>query len=211
MQPPPPITRAILIATTLLLFMGQVPALQFTLWRWLALPPITSDAFLGYQALTYAFVHIDPMHWLVNMLALYFFGSELENLWGARRYVHFLLASTLTAAALYLLLTLALGATAPLAGSSGAIFGMLVAFGILFPHRRILLYFIAEVTMRTAVLIFIGIEVFIMLGNLATHSAGWISEVAHLGGALGGYLMLLYWRWRPPSFRRKKPPIRRVH
>ena len=209
MQPPPPITRALLIASTILLFLGQIPALRLGLWQWLALLPVQSGLFFGYQAVTYAFVNADALQWFFNMLALYFFGSQLEGLWGTRRYIQFLLASTLMAALFYLVLTFLVGSSTPLLGGSGAVFGMLVAFGVLFPNRRLMLYFVAEVSMRTAVLVFIGIEVFMMLGNL-TSATAWIGNLAHLGGALGGYLMILYWRWRPPSFK-KKPPLRRVH
>jgi membrane associated rhomboid family serine protease len=209
MQPPPPITRALLIATTVLLFLAQIPALKLTLWTWLALAPLKSGLFWPWQALTYAFVHVDPMQWFINGLALYMFGTQLEELWGPRRYIQFLLASALTGAAAYLVLTALFFAAAPLAGASGAVFGMLLAFAILFPHRRILLFFVAEVTMRNAVLIFIGIEVFIMLGDMFTSAAGWVSNVAHLGGMLGAWLMILWWRRRPPSFRRSSP-VRRV-
>lgn len=208
MQPPPPITRALLIACTVLLFLAQVPSLRLPLLTWLSLTPIQSGFFFGYQAVTYAFLHVDPMHWFVNMLALYFFGTELENLWGEKRFIQFVLASTLMAALFYLVLTLVFGQSTPLLGASGAVFGMLAAFGILFPNRPLLLYFVAQVKMRTAVLVFIGIEVFIMLGNLG--SGAWIGNLAHLGGALGGYLMILYWRWRPPSRRRGSSPVRRV-
>jgi membrane associated rhomboid family serine protease len=211
MQPPPPITRALLIACTVLLFLAQIRPLQATEFQWLALYPLRSGLFWPWQVLTYAFVHIDVMHWLFNMLIVYYFGSQLEEIWGARRYIQFLLASSLMAAVAFLLLTLLFGSFLPLAGASGAGFGMLVAFGMLFPNRRILLFFVADVTMRNAVLIFIGIEVFLMLGNFFTASGAWVSDVAHLGGGLGGYLMLLWWRYRPPSFKRKKPSaIRRV-
>jgi membrane associated rhomboid family serine protease len=212
MQPPPPITRALLIACTVLLFLGHVPALQFSVLQWLALTPVQSGMFFGYQAVTYALVHFDPLQWIFNMMALYFFGSELENLWGERRFTQFLLASTLMGALFYVVLALLFGGSVPLTGSTGAIFGLLVAFAVLFPNRPLMLYFIAQVRMRTAVMVFIGIEIFIMLGNLGNSSGAWIANLSHLGGALGGYLMILYWRWRPPSFRRgKKPPLRRVH
>ncbi len=211
MQPPPPITRALLIVCTLLLFAAQIRPLQFMEYQWLALHPVLSGQFWPWQLLTYAFVHIDVMHWFVNMLMIYLFGSQLEEIWGERRYIQFLLACTVMGALAFLLLTLLFGTMFPLAGASGAGFGMLVAFGILFPNRRILLYFIADVTMRTAVWIFMGIEIFVMLGQMFTGSGAWVSEVAHLGGALGAYLMILWWRWRPPSFKRKKAaPIRRV-
>ena len=83
---------------------------------------------------------------------------------------------------------------------------MLVAFGVLFPHRRIQLFFVLDVTMRNAVWIFLGIDVFLMLGDLFSGTGAWVRDFAQFGGALGGYLMILYWRWRPPSFKRKKSP-----
>jgi membrane associated rhomboid family serine protease len=213
MPPPPPITRALLIACTVLLFVCHVPALQNPLILWLTLTPVQGGFFFGYQALTYALVHIDPFQWFFNMMGLYFFGSELENLWGERRFVQFLLASVLMGALFYVVLTLVFGPSVPLVGSTGALLGMLVAFGVLFPNRPLSLYFVVQVRMRTAVLVFIGIEVFMMLGNMGGLAGAWIGNLSHLGGALGAYLMILYWRWRPPSFRRttKKPPLRRVH
>lgn len=209
MQPPPPITRLLLIACTILLFLAQIPTLQALEYRWLSVYPLMSGMFWPWQVLSFGFVHIDVLHWLCNMLILYYLGSQLEDIWGERRYIQFVLASTLTAAAAFLVLTLLLQPARPLAGASGTVYGMMVAFGMLFPKRRILLFFVADVTMLQAVWIFIGIEVFLMLGNLFTASGAWITDVSHLGGALGGWLMLMWWRHRPPS-RRKSPPIRRV-
>jgi rhomboid family protein len=214
LQLPPPVTRALLIACTVLLFLAlAVRPLQMMEFQWMSLFGIRSGGFWPWQLVTYEFVHIDGLAWFFNMLMLYFFGGRLEELWGVRRYVQFLLACTLAAAAVYLLLTLALDSLVPLMGMSGITFGMLVAFGVLFPNQRIMLYFVAEVTMRTAVWVFVGLEVIMMIGQMFNAGGAWISQVAQLGGALGGYLMILYWRWRPPSFKRKKPPahIRRVH
>jgi membrane associated rhomboid family serine protease len=90
--------------------------------------------------------------------------------------------------------------------------GLLVATGMLFPFRTIRLFFVLELTQRIAVWIFLGIIVFLTLGEFANGSGAWARGLGQLGGALGGYLMILYWRWRPPSFKRKKPShIRRVH
>jgi membrane associated rhomboid family serine protease len=215
MQPPPPITRALLIACTVLLFAAQIPALAAVLYQWLALHPVLSGQFWPWQVLTYAFVHVNVLNWLFNMMMLYYFGAQLEEIWGERRFIQFLLACALTAAATYLLLsllTMLFGMLVPLIDASGVGLGMLVAFGILFPQRRIQLFFVLEVTMRNAVWIFLAIDVFLMLGDFSSGTGAWIRDVAQFGGALGGYLMILYWRWRPPSFKRKKPShIRRVH
>ena len=213
LQLPPPVTRALLIACTVLWFLGMaIRPLQYQELQWLALFPALSGAFWPWQILTFPFLHIDGMAWFFNMLMLYFLGSRLEDLWGVRRYIQFLLACTVAGALAYLLLSLLLAAV-PLMGMNSVAFGMLVAFGVLFPRQRIMLYFVAEVEMRVAVWIFAGIEVILLIGSLTTGGGAWISAVATLGGALGAYLIILYWRWRPPSFKRKKPPshIRRVH
>jgi membrane associated rhomboid family serine protease len=214
MQLPPPITRALLIACTVLMFLGvAVRPLQGLEFEWLALWPVRSGGFWPWQLVAYPLVHVDGLAWFFNMLMLYFFGARLEELWGQRRYIQFLLACTVAGAVAYALLTLLFGSAMPLTSMASVTFGMLVAFGILFPRQRIMLYFVAEVTMRTAVWVFVGIEVIMMLGSMFNGSGAWVTAVSQLGGAVGGYLMILWWRWRPPSFKRKKPPshIRRVH
>ena len=218
MQPPPPITRALLIACTVLLFAAQIPALTLLMIQWLALRPVLSG-FLPWQLLTFSFVHVSVLGWLFNMMLIYYFGSQLERIWGERRFIQFVLACVLVGAAVYLVASLLpplLGWVMPTSvmfDSSVITMGLLVAVGILFPQRTIRLYFVVEVTQRVASWVGIGIIVFIALGRFANGLGPWASSLGMLGGALGGYLMLLYWRWRPPSFRRKKPPshIRRVH
>ena len=218
MQPPPPITRALLIACTVLLFAAQIPQLLLLMGQWLALHPALSG-FWPWQVLTYSFVHVNVMNWLFNMMLLYYFGSELEGIWGERRFIQFVAASALTGAVVYLLLSLLppllgwLMPTNPMIDSSTIGLGLLVATGILFPHRPIRLFFVLDVTQRVAVWIFVGIDVFLMLGDFSNGSGAWVRDLGQFGGALGGYLMLLYWRWRPPSRKRPKPPshIRRVH
>ena len=213
-QLPPPITRALLIACTVLWFLGAaIRPIQSAELTWLTLYPVLSGSFWPWQIVTFPFMHFDAMAWFFNMLMLYFFGARLEDLWGVRRYIQFLLACTLTAALVFVALSLVVPASFPLFGLNSAMLGMLVAFGVLFPRQRLMLYFVAEVEMRMAVWIFLGIEVILMLGTLFNGGGAWASAVAQLGGALGGYLMILFWRWRPPSFKRKKPPshIRRVH
>ena len=86
MQPPPPITRALLIACTVMLFAAQVPPLLLPIGQWLALHPVLSG-FWPWQVVTYAFVHVNVLNWLFNMMMLYYFGAQLEEIWGERRFI----------------------------------------------------------------------------------------------------------------------------
>ena len=214
LQLPPPVTRALLIACSILFFLGAAARpLQNMEFLWLTLFGVSGGGFWPWQIVTYPLVHLDGLAWVFNMMTLYFFGSRLEDLWGLRRYVQFLLACSVTAAAVFLLLSLLVGVALPLWGLSSVIYGMLVAFAMLFPTQRVMFYFIAEMTMRTLVWVVFGMAIIMAIGQSFDRAGAWIGAVAPFGGALGAYLMLLYWRWRPPSFKRKKPPahIRRVH
>jgi membrane associated rhomboid family serine protease len=135
------------------------------------------------------------------------FGVELERLWGNKRYIQFLLASAVAAAATQLAFSFLFQSYAPTIGASGAIFGLLLANGMLFPRRPIALFMIVPVEMRTAVIVFGVLE---LLFGVYSGSGGMVAHFAHLGGMLGGWLMILWWRHRPPSLRRKTSPVRRV-
>jgi membrane associated rhomboid family serine protease len=117
MQLPPLITRALLIACTIALFLAAaIRPLQGLELQWLTLYPPLSGGFWPWQIVTYPFVHVDGLAWFFNMLMLYFFGSRLEEIWGQRRYIQFLLACTVAGAVTFLLLTLLFGTAFPLTG-----------------------------------------------------------------------------------------------
>jgi membrane associated rhomboid family serine protease len=200
MQPPPPVTRALLIATFAVFVLQQIPELQFGLSRWLALYPLQSGFFWPWQIVTYPFLHSDFVQLFFNLLVLYMFGIELEQLWGERRFIQFVAASGIAGAVVYLLLSLVFPAL-PFFGMAGVTFGLLLAFGMLFPHRPILVFFVWPTTMRNATIIFGAI---VLVFAVLQRGAGAATSVAHLGGMLGAYLMLLWWRRRPPRFRRVK-------
>ncbi|HPO19035.1 MAG TPA: rhomboid family intramembrane serine protease [Rubrivivax sp.] len=161
---------------------------------WFALWPLQSGMFLPWQVVSYGFLHGSLTHLAFNMLGLWMFGSELERLWGRTRYGWFLLASLLAAAATQLLVTWLSGSNVPTVGASGALYGLLLAFGMLFPNRTIMLL-IPPIPMkaRTFVIVFGTIE--LVLG-MAGRSG--VAHFAHLGGMLGGWLMIRYWRGQPP-------------
>ena len=133
------------------------------------------------------------------MLALWMFGGEIERLWGPRRYMQFLLASALAAALVQLLWTWLIGSLASTIGASGATYGLLLAYGMLFPNRMIVLL-IPPIPMKAKYFVAIFGALELVLGVLGPSG---IAHFAHLGGMLGGFLMIRYWRGKAPFGRRR--------
>jgi len=196
MPPIPPITKNLmLVCTAIFCLQYFVPLAQ-----WFALWPISSGLFWPWQVVSYAFLHGDEFHIFFNMLGLWMFGSEIERLWGQRRYWQFLLAGVLAAAAAQMLVTALTGSRAPTVGASGALFALLLAFGMLFPNRIIMpLFPPIPMKARTFVIIFGALELL-----LGLYGRSGVAHFAHLGGMVGGYLMIRYWRGQPPFGRRRR-------
>ena len=190
MPPLSPTTRNVMIVCAVAFLLSLFAPLT----RWLALWPLGSGLFMPWQLLSYALLHGDLAHLMFNMLGLWMFGAELEQLWGRRRYGQYLLASVLVAAAAQLLITAATGSNAPTVGASGALFGLLLAFGMLFPHRTVMPLF-PPIPMKARTFVFVFGALELVLG-LAGHRG--IAHFAHLGGMLGGWLMILHWRRAGP-------------
>ncbi len=155
---------------------------------WLALLGLVpQDVFAGlriWQLFTYMFVHLGLWHLALNMLMLWFFGPAIERAWGRRQFL-FYYFFTGVGAALCSWIS-AFRSPLPVVGASGAIFGLLVAYAMMFPETVILLFFIFPMKIRHAVLVLAGIN---LLGALSQPYAG-IAYFAHLGGGLCGYLYL---------------------
>ncbi|MFO1427627.1 MAG: rhomboid family intramembrane serine protease [Steroidobacteraceae bacterium] len=183
-----PATRAILMANILAFAASQLLPeafeLRFALW------PL-GYGFEPWQLVTYAFLHAGLPHIAFNMLGLVTFGNELELYWGSRRFVAFYFASVVAAALTQLLVTDLLGDATPTVGASGGIYGLLLGFAIMFPQRRVMLLF-PPIPMRAwaLALVFAGLE--LVLGVTGTSTG--IAHFAHLGGMLGGFLVMWYWR-----------------
>ena len=195
----PPIPH---VTKTLMLLCTAVFSLQFfvRLDVWFALWPLASGGFGPWQMVTYAFLHGSLFHLFFNMLGLWMFGSELERLWGARRYSYFLLAGVLAAAVAQLLVTYLANSHAPTVGASGGLFALLLAFGMLFPNRVIMpLFPPIPMKARTFVIVFGALELGLGLINY-----GSVAHFAHLGGMVGGYLMIRYWRGQAPFGTRRR-------
>jgi membrane associated rhomboid family serine protease len=158
----------------------------FALWPFTAIPGLDAH-FMPWQLLTYMFLHGNFMHILFNMFALWMFGIEVENTWGTKKFLTYYTLCGLGAAAAHLILSTTLGiASGPLVGASGGIFGVLVAYGVMFPDNRIVFFPIFfPIKARFAVGIFIVIEVLSVGGNDN------VGHLAHLGGAITGILYML--------------------
>lgn len=197
MPPIPPATKALmLICTAVFCLQLVLPLIDFLFALW----PVASGRFLPWQVVSYGFLHGGIGHLFFNMLGLWMFGSELERLWGQRRYLQFLLAGVLAAAVAQLLITYFAGSRVPTVGASGALFALLLAFGTLFPNRVIMpLFPPIPMKARTFVIVFGALE----LGLGLMGSSG-VAHFAHLGGMVGGWLMIRFWRRQPPFSRRRR-------
>ena len=196
MPPMPPITQALLLINVAAFFIDPFVGPWFK--QLFALWPL-ENGFMPWQVVTYAFLHGSIGHLFFNMLGLWMFGAELERVWGTKRFIHFYAASVLTAAAAQLLVTSLTGSIYPTVGASGGLFGLLLAFGMMFPNRIIMPLF-PPIPMKAKyfVALYGGLE--LMLGVFGDRSG--IAHFAHIGGMLGGYLMIRYWRGQAPFGKR---------
>lgn len=196
----PPVTRT-LIGVNVAMFVaellfGDVLVLKLALW------PIQSAALGGvagfqpWQLLTYSFLHGGVLHLFFNMFALYMFGGELERLWGPKRFLNLYLASVISAALAQLAVSsLASVEPYPTIGASGGVFGLLLAFGLCFPNRIVVLLF-PPIPMPAWLFVTLYGAVELYLGVTGTEEG--VAHFAHLGGMLGAWLLIQYWRGRPP-------------
>jgi membrane associated rhomboid family serine protease len=158
--------------------------------KYFGLVPFDVTHFLFvWQLATYLFLHGGWSHIIFNCLALWMFGYELERTWGSRRFLSYFFLTGIGAGLFNVLLATMFGGpevVTPVIGNSGAVYGILLAYGVLFPDRPIFLYFVIPVKAKWFVLI-IGVVEFWM--SLTQPGSG-VAHIAHLGGMLFGYLYL---------------------
>ena len=152
----------------------------FALW------PLASN-FWPWQVFSYMFMHGGFGHLFFNMLALWMFGMELENTWGSRKFAIFYLVCGVGAAFTNLLAAPLLGQGLPTVGASGAVFGVLIAFGMMFPDRPIYIYFLLPIRAKYFITFYFLLELFYGV----TGTAEGVAHFAHLGGALVGFVYML--------------------
>ena len=156
--------------------------------------------FKAWQPITYMFMHGGFFHIFFNMYTLLMFGGVVEQIIGPKKFTVFYFASGLGAAALHLLISNLTGApNIPMVGASGAIYGVLIAYAMLFPDSKMTLLF-PPVTLsaKWMVVIFAGIE--LLTGVTGTVEG--VAHFAHLGGMVVGFLLILYWKKKGSLFDR---------
>lgn len=209
----PPITKALLWSNVLVfgadLLTGSGLFVPFMLWPWGEFPvgqingELITVGFLPWQLISYGFMHGSFSHLFFNMFALLMFGSTIEQAWGQRRYAIYYFVC-LVGAGLIQLLVASLAVDAgqrpyPTVGASGAVFGLLLAFGMMFPNRQVMLL-IPPIPMKARTLVIAYGALELVLG--ITNSQSGVAHFAHLGGMLFGFGLIQYWRGRWP-FRRR--------
>lgn len=202
----PPVTRNLLIANVLVFVLQQIfpePLLaHFALWPWGAThlmqssSGLTEVGFGVWQLITYGFMHGGFTHILFNMFALWMFGTTIEQVLGARHFLIYYFVCLVVAGLCHeLVVQFVTHGFYPTIGASGAIFGVLLAFGMLFPHQRIMLL-IPPIPMPAWLFVagYGAIELFL---GVSGRESG-VAHFAHLGGMLGGVVLLQYWRGKLP-------------
>ncbi len=151
-----------------------------------ALYPL-GDGFQVWQLFTYLFMHGSFLHLLFNMFALWMFGMELENTWGSRKFLTYYIVCGIGAGISNLLVGPLFGPAAPTVGASGAIYGVLLAFGLMYPDRPIFVYLLLPIRARYFVILYILLELYAGVNG----SSDGVAHFAHLGGAAVGFVFLL--------------------
>ncbi|MBI1943167.1 MAG: rhomboid family intramembrane serine protease [Betaproteobacteria bacterium] len=191
----PPVTLALLAINIAVFLLQDIAGPALFVWFALWPPGMPGGpGFEPWQLLTYGFLHGGLTHLAFNMLALYMFGQDIERLFGARFFLQYYLASVIAAALAHLAVTALMGLPqAPTVGASGGMFGLLLAFGWYFPRRRVMLLF-PPIPMPARVFVTVYGLLELVLG--VTGTASGVAHFAHLGGMLGGWLMIEYRRRR---------------
>jgi membrane associated rhomboid family serine protease len=192
-----PVIKKLIIITATVFLLQMVVDYKINFYLGLV-PLLVWKKFFLWQLFTYIFLHGDVSHILFNLLALWMFGGELENYWGSRKFLFYFFFCGIGAGICTVIFSPY--QLIPVIGASGAIYGILLAFGWLFPNRLIYIYFLFPIPAKYFVLIY-GFLEFIYFSRGGT--GGGVAHLTHLGGLLFGLIYMAY-----PVIRQK---IRREH
>ena len=185
----PVVVKNILIINIVLFVAKELISNQIDLDKYLDLYPIGTPNFKPHQFISYMFMHADIPHIFLNMLGVYMFGSILENIWGPKRFLNYYILCGLGAAALQLGISAFYNEYTVLLGASGSVFGLLVAFAMMFPNTELQVYFVIPVKAKYLV---IGYALFELYNGFFAHDN--VAHFAHLGGLVVGIVIMLIWK-----------------
>lgn len=182
------------------MFTGQWTAIGGLLYPFLPLFPLDSGYFMPWQLVSYMFLHADLSHIFFNLFALWIFGQAIENLWGTRRFYIYYFLTGIGAGLIHLLFSLLTDPTSNVIvgtiGASGAVFGILLAFGMMFPNQYIFLLFPPiPIKAKYFVAIYGVVELF---SGIARPDSG-VAHFAHLGGLVVGFVLIKLWKIKRPQ------------
>lgn len=182
-----PTVRTLLIINVVI-FLLQNMAPVFT--AYLSLWPLGHPYFEPYQLFTYMFAHGSLSHIFFNMFAFASFAPILEQYWGDKKFLFFYIATGIGAALIYALVNYFFfpGQAGPMLGASGALYGILMAFGMLFPDLELMLLF-PPIPIKAKYMVF-------LMGFLtyALDRSGTVAHLAHFGGAFVAFIIIRFWR-----------------
>jgi membrane associated rhomboid family serine protease len=209
---PPAVKNLLIINFVIWLLDLSLQTRGIDLAKWFGLHYITAENFYPFQYITYMFLHQGFSHVFFNMFALWMFGYAIENTWGSKRFLLYYFVTGIGAGIVQTVVVgidvyLTLGTFLPdmkeiyplaahqinniiTIGASGAVFGILLAFGMMFPNLYIYLYFLLPIKAKWFVIIYGVIELVAGIGG----SGDGVAHFAHLGGMLFGIGLILYWR-----------------
>lgn len=176
-----------LIGINVLVYFFQIVFGESFIFLFGLVPTLVVKGFI-WQFLTYMFLHslADPFHLIINMFVLFMFGPYVESIMGSKRFLIFYLICGIGSSLFYMLLS-GISST-PLIGASGAIFGVLTAFGILFPEATIFVMGLFPMRARIAVIFFGIVELIYGIGGFQPH----IANFGHLGGMIVGFILIKF-------------------
>ena len=199
----PAVTKNILIINLIVWGACNLFKYQISLADILGLHDLNDGGFYLFQLITYQFTHTEFLHLFFNMFALFMFGRILENYWGPSRFFTYYMVTGIGAGLIQLCICYFQDINSITIGASGAVFGILLAFGMIFPNTPLMLIPI-PFPIKAKYLV-IGYGILELSMGFANRSGDNVAHFAHLGGMLFGIIMILYWRKKNGNFRTKNP------
>lgn len=205
----PPVTKNLLIINGLVFLGSLIPDISkyimFYFPLWYPLWPLQDEAFFAgsgvpfllqkipYQFITHMFTHYEIGHILFNMLCLWMFGSVIENYWKASKFLAYYLICGVGAGVIYIawLYINHTPGVLPMVGASGALYGILLAYAFMFPNNHVYIYFLIPIKAKY---LMTGLILMNLVLEFSNRPGDNVAHLAHVGGALTGLLVLLYWR-----------------